>query len=619
MRGRFGIIPLKRGGGFTSSIQLLREAGLVSVLVDQHAGDGGIWMPLFGRLASTSPLAAMLALRTGAALVPVSIASVGRAHWRLSVEQPIAEGFTTVEELTAAVNTVLEAQIRASPRDWFWVHNRWKTPRPDFLLAEYKRGVALPPGLAQDQLKPFRILIRSTNWLGDAVMSAPALRAIRAGRPDARLTVLTPAKLADFWATIPEVSEVITTVPGESVFAVARKIRRGFDVAFVFPNSIRAALEVFLAGIPRRVGYRRPWRGRLINQVVPDPPKGKPSRHQVHHYLKMAAHAGADIEGAAQRYADRPEPEGAGWLGLCPGAEYGPAKRWMTERFAAVAQQVHEQSGLKWLLFGVEKDRPVGDEIAAKLGENGCRNLIGQTSLAELIAQLRQCRLLLTNDTGTMHLAAHLGVPVVAIFGSTEPALTGPRGRRVRVLRHHVVCSPCFQAGMPAGFPVHGGRDRGRDGPGRASGARPCRDLIFVRIKDGVAYPRSGNELGGNEIDIPILADDRDGERPIHPVIRGHGRGIGSQGEGDIRRRKFRPALDHGEENDLLAGKLRIHLLQPQELLAEGAIPGRTPENDDHRLAPETAQAGFPDCAVDPEIRRGPHHCGMRAGGEKEK
>jgi lipopolysaccharide heptosyltransferase II len=138
-------------------------------------------------------------------------------------------------------------------------------------------------------------------------------------------------------------------------------------------------------------------------------------------------------------------------LGLVPGAEYGPAKRWLPERFAAVARLLREQTGARWRIFGVEGDRPVADLIAEQLGES-CENLAGQTTLAQLIERLRECRLLLTNDTGAMHLAAHFGIPVVAVFGSTEDRLTGPLGPASRVVRHHVVCSPCFQRECPFDF-----------------------------------------------------------------------------------------------------------------------------------------------------------------------
>ena len=138
-------------------------------------------------------------------------------------------------------------------------------------------------------------------------------------------------------------------------------------------------------------------------------------------------------------------------IGLCPGAEYGPAKRWLPERFAEVASKVNAQSSAQWILFGTKNDAATGERIAAAIGEH-CVNRIGQTTLEQLINELRKCRLLLTNDTGTMHLAALLGVPVVAIFGSTEPRLTGPLGNGHIVVRNHVECSPCFLRQCPIDF-----------------------------------------------------------------------------------------------------------------------------------------------------------------------
>jgi lipopolysaccharide heptosyltransferase II len=138
-------------------------------------------------------------------------------------------------------------------------------------------------------------------------------------------------------------------------------------------------------------------------------------------------------------------------IGLCPGAEYGPAKRWLPERFAEAAAKISAQSSAQWILFGTKNDAAVGEQIAGAIGDH-CMNRIGKTTLDQLIDELRQCRLLLTNDTGTMHLAALLGVPVVAIFGSTEPRLTGPLGDGHIVLRHHVECSPCFLRKCPIDF-----------------------------------------------------------------------------------------------------------------------------------------------------------------------
>ncbi len=467
-----------RKSGFNAPTAFLRAGGALGVLVDQHAGDGGIWVPFFGRLASTSPLAALLALRTEAEVVPMAVHTAGVAKWRVVISQPMAmttpDGQSvTTEVLTARINTVLEGQINTAPPDWFWVHNRWKTPKPKFLLATYRRGVTVPAEMSADDLKPFRILVRSTNWLGDAVLTIPAIQAIAHGRPDAEVTVLAPGKIAGLFADMPGVAATLPIPAGASVFGVAQIIRRAgpFDVAVILPNSVRSALEARLAGVPRRVGYaghRRRW---LLNQVVSEPPDAfkaerdskekiirrvAPARpHQSLRYAHLATEIGAD---AVAAYPEPPAGEGATApergeflrIGICPGAEYGPTKRWFPERFAEAAKLVGGKRAADWVLFGVEKDQPLGEIIVKELGDR-CENRIGQTNLAELVAELRRCHALLTNDTGTMHLAALLGVPVVAVFGSTDPVLTGPLAppERVRILRHQVECSPCFLKECP--------------------------------------------------------------------------------------------------------------------------------------------------------------------------
>jgi len=319
--------------------------------------------------------------------------------------------------------------------------------------------------MSPDRLRRFRILIRSSNWLGDAVMTVPAIRAIKRGRPDAHVTILSSAELAPVWKLVPEIDEIITANTA-SVWSVVRTIRtqQPFDVGIIFPNSFRTGLEAWLARIPRRVGYRGHYRGWLLNQVVRERRKPRPPEHQAHRYLRIAEQLGADIAsgpvgeavtfpGYATSVPDRSSPASnqPTKLGLCPGAEYGPAKRWLPDRFAEVAKAIAEQKPVQWVLLGTARDRELGETIAATIGGH-CVNRIGQTTLEQLIEELRTCRLLLTNDTGTMHLAALLGVPVVAIFGSTEPALTAPLGDSHIVIRHHVECSPCFLRNCPIDF-----------------------------------------------------------------------------------------------------------------------------------------------------------------------
>jgi heptosyltransferase II len=455
-RSQTGLELFDRQDGFQPVIDLLRSGGGVGVLSDQHAGDHGLWTPFFGKLASTSPLPALLAKRTGAALIAAAVYTTGPARWRMVFTERFDEAPKRfgVAALTSRINEIIEQQVRHAPEDWFWVHDRWKTPQPNFLLAGYKRGVHVPPGISLRDLKPFRILIRSSNWLGDAVMSIPAVRAIKEGRPDAQVTIAAPARLAPAWKLVPEVNAIIP-LPGNRLFSVVRLLRREppFDTAILFPNSLRVALESWLSGIPRRVGYRGHWRRWLLNQIVREPRKPGPPEHHSLHFLRIAHECGAETAnvqapGGYQRSAISYRPIK---IGLCPGAEYGPAKRWLPERFAEAAAKISAQSAVQWILFGTNNDAAIGNQISAAIGD-GCVNRIGQTTLDQLIGELRECRLLLTNDTGTMHLAALLGVPVVAIFGSTEPRLTAPLGNGHIILRHHVECSPCFLRKCPIDF-----------------------------------------------------------------------------------------------------------------------------------------------------------------------
>lgn len=450
LRARAGVELFNRDDGFQKPIELLRGGGAVGILSDQHAGDHGLWVPFFGKLASTTSLPALLAKRTGAALIGTAIHTDGPGRWRMVFTDKIDQPNDSVETLTAKINKLIAEQIRSAPEEWFWVHNRWKTPQPNFLLSRYKRGVFLPPdGLP---LQPFRILIRASNWLGDSIMSIPAARAIKSGRPDAHVTIAAPEKTAAIWKIVPEIDDVVT-LP-ETLFGTVALLRKRprFDVGIAFPNSLRSALELWLSGIERRVGYRGHSRSLLLNQIVREPRKPAPPVHHARKFLRIAENCGAKISDIHLRSAPQLSTlDSQSLLGLCPGAEYGPAKRWLPERFAQVAQKIAEQHSVKWILFGTSADSAVAQQIAATLGDH-CINRVGKTTLDQLIAELAKCRLLLTNDTGTMHLAAFLGVPVVAIFGSTDPALTAPLGRTQIVLRHHVECSPCFLRDCPIDF-----------------------------------------------------------------------------------------------------------------------------------------------------------------------
>jgi lipopolysaccharide heptosyltransferase II len=343
-----------------------------------------------------------------------------------------------------------------------------------------------------------RILIRGTNWLGDAVMTIPALLRLREKFPDAHIAILTPEKLKDLWPHHPAINEIISFAPGESIFAIGNRLRSGkFDLALVLPNSPRSAMEVFLAGIPKRIGYTRPWRNFFLTQTVapridtvkmrkrsvaeiqkliarnpesgirnPEIPK---SAHQTFEYLHLAAALGANPEPLPPKlFVAVEEVEAAKKkfgrdkilnpiFGLNPGAEYGPAKRWPVERFIAAVKEIQTKTDCTWILFGGKNDLPIANQIASQIPSTNSQllNLCGQTSLRELMSLLKSCRIFLTNDTGPMHVAAALGVPVMAIFGSTSPELTGPISSHEiqhQIIKSDAPCSPCFLRECPIDF-----------------------------------------------------------------------------------------------------------------------------------------------------------------------
>jgi lipopolysaccharide heptosyltransferase II len=452
-----GVATFDKKKGMQGASNLLKEGGVVGVLTDQHAGSAGIWMPLFGKLATTSPLAASLAQRTGSLLAMVSVRTIGLARWEIRTSDPVPTEGRDVEAITMDLNHLLESEIRHSPADWFWVHNRWKNFIPDFLLLNFKRGIHLPKGTSPSDLQPFRLLIRSSNWLGDACMAVPAVQAMKQGRPDLHITILSPAKLAPIWREVKEVDFVLEIPSDTSPWKVSRLIKASgeYEVAFLLPNSWRSALEVWLARIPMRLALETHRAKRLLTEVLLLPKRLHPTMHQTEALLSVIPRLGGPS-------IPFPIPRPRGFLpsgetiriGICPGAEYGSAKRWPIDRYRAVMERISAQRDLTWVVVGTAKESSLGETLIRRF-PGKVENLCGETSLPELIEQLKGFTLLLTNDTGTMHLADLLGVPVVAIFGSTEPALTGPSGATTpphRILRRKVECSPCYLRECPIDF-----------------------------------------------------------------------------------------------------------------------------------------------------------------------
>jgi heptosyltransferase-2 len=317
---------------------------------------------------------------------------------------------------------------------------------------------------------PFhKILIRSTNWLGDALLTTPAIHSIKTHFPEAELTVLARPGVAPVFETNPDVRQVIIYenkgrhrgIRGKWLLAKALK-KQNFEIVVHFPHSFESAWISYLSGIPVRVGYATEGRGRLLTQTKPLPP-GFNEQHQVRSFMQL-------LEGLGIR--EIPDPVrhplrltvAENWkdqagrrldslgvtvddpvIGLAPGAQYGPAKCWPFSAYEKLAAKIQRQPGARVILLGTARDALGAVPRGGEISEGPFINLLGQTSLGEALALVERCQAVVSNDSGLMHVAAALNRPLVALFGSTSPERTGPWGGTSRVIRKSFPCSPCFR------------------------------------------------------------------------------------------------------------------------------------------------------------------------------
>ncbi len=324
-------------------------------------------------------------------------------------------------------------------------------------------SLSTPPSVALQG--PPRVLVREVNWLGDLVISLPALRAVRRRFADSHLAVLVRAELAGFFDGCEWIDEVIGYRRGASRLGIADQWRivgelraRRFDLAILFPNSFSSALWTALAGVPRRAGYATDARGPILTD------KARPDAtafdgHQANYWLAMVKRTvgaeGDPADGAiaaapanrermtALLAARRKHPE-ARLIAIAPAAAYGPAKEWPAQHYATLIDLLAERGSAECVLIGAPAERERCERIAA-LARTGAIVAAGETGVGELIAMLSLCDGFVGNDSGAMHLAGALGIPTVAIFGSTNPLRTGPLGPRVHVLWRPPPCSPCLE------------------------------------------------------------------------------------------------------------------------------------------------------------------------------
>jgi len=323
-------------------------------------------------------------------------------------------------------------------------------------------------------LNPEKILVRATNWIGDGVMSLPALEALRARYPSAEIVLVVKPWVAELYDHHPAVNRSILYDPaGEhrgarGFWKLVEPVRsERFDMAVLFQNAFHAAWMAWCGRIPVRIGYRLEGRGPLLTDSIPVPSPALYG-HQSNYYLQLLFRAGLveriapverirlNIQNSEKIWAVKQlKALGLGGprflVGLTPGAAFGPAKRWLLERYADLADRLIGALNADVLIFGSRPERPLAEDIAHRMSHTPTL-VTGETTLRQLMALLAQCRLVITNDSGPMHLAAALGLPVVAVFGSTDERATGPVSPLARIVKHPVACSPCGLRECPIDF-----------------------------------------------------------------------------------------------------------------------------------------------------------------------
>jgi heptosyltransferase-2 len=309
-----------------------------------------------------------------------------------------------------------------------------------------------------------RILVRGVNWVGDTVLTYPAVQQLKTLFPHSQLAILVSGPLVYLWKTFPYVDEIIPFQKKRGIGSFREDLHlsqslkeRNFDLSIILPRSFRSAFQIYLARIPIRIGYQDEGRSFFLTHGIHRTEEILRS-HRVQYFQKLIEPLGKveslltpriflreeDRGWAEQMLKDSNLLDGRPLIGMNPGATYGLAKCWSPDRFGELGQRLC----LKWeatlLLFGKEEEKSIAEETLRTPGTRGI-DLTGKTSLLQLAALLERCRLLVTNDTGTMHVATAVGTPVVALFGSTDPLVTGPWGEGHVVVKKDVPCSPCLK------------------------------------------------------------------------------------------------------------------------------------------------------------------------------
>jgi len=438
-RERWGLRLLSRKAGFFQAIELLRQKGAVVVLFDQNAGSRGALTLFCGRVCSTTELAGLLIEKCQARTCFIYPERQG--FLRATIRGEYLDVAKESNAVTFAANRWLENKLRSNDDtcpDWLWLHSRWRhqdEPSRRFRL-ESKRnliaeqlaslGLSVPPRCT-------RFFIRLSNWLGDVVMALPLLRALRNGRPDAELTLLAPAALVPLLEKLAVGDRVLAIPPpGPAQKKFFCSLREEYpDLYLLFTNSLRGDLGAKATGAPQRFGMTRPgkWRPFLTHEWRVPAELDESTIHQTRVWEKFLQHFGLreELDLTPFSRTSPPAKHNGLSLGFICGTENFPEKRWPVALWRELIQTILAvRPDARISLFGTARDTPITTAVADGFSPSQVLNRAGQTNLIEFTDALSTCSAIVCNDTGGMHLANLCGVPVIALYGPTNPIRTGP-------------------------------------------------------------------------------------------------------------------------------------------------------------------------------------------------
>jgi len=467
-RSKFGVKMLSRKEGFSEAIEILRSGGAVAVLFDQNAGYQGILTTFMGRLASSTELPGLLAKKFNADVYAAYTNRKGFWQAEIDIEKIDCDSSES-HNVVFAAGKWLEEKLRSSEvncGDWLWLHNRWGTQN------EWSKrfGIKIKRN-ALEETKAFynqtelprttRFWFRMPNWLGDVLMAIPLIRAVRKSRPDAEITLIAKDAFMPFLKRLGIAENYISLPNKNNYWRSFWQLRNQYpDTYFLFTNSFRGDMEAFLTRCPQRFGMLRAKKLRPLLTHTWKIPKGldETMEHQTDVWRQCFDYFGFDekleLSPLQLSLEDIPDiiplDSGRENIGLICGTENNPSKRWPVEYWRSLIHKLIEHNpSVRIFLFGTIRDAIITKDVATGFPTHNVKDLAGETNMLQFAKYMQACEVVVCNDTGGMHIANALGVPVIAIFGPTNPLRTGPVFNAPKIILQPYHCP------LSGGMPIH--------------------------------------------------------------------------------------------------------------------------------------------------------------------